>query len=298
MMAAAVSGPVDRVQLGATVSARPDFPGLNRIGAKIARGLADALAMAGGSVSVAGGDIRTLTFAEWKAELQPAVAVARYRDRIIKGGLLLSVPSKIVASLVDIFYGGSGSIDPARLSFGAAEQRLFDRFSGKAVESMAAAWAEVDQLAPVFVSSTFAADDVAFGKSEDLVVIQKFATADREAGEGCIEIVYPLAALRSIPGLQAAVDVVPEESDPAWRLRLLDAVMQSRLPVRTVIARPVVTLSRLLSLAPGDFIPVTLPPRVPVTVAGRLLAHGTIGEANGRAAIKIDKLEQGAHFDD
>ena len=51
-------------------------------------------------------------------------------------------------------------------------------------------------------------------------------------------------------------------------------------------------------LAPGDFIPVCLPTRVPVTVAGRLLAHGTIGEANGRAAIKIDKLEHGAVFDD
>lgn len=298
MTTASVSGPIDLAQQGAKVLTRPDFPGLDRIGAKISRGLANAFAMAGGSAKVTGGDIRTLTFAEWKAGLEPAVAVARYRDRIIKGGLLLSVPSKIVASLVDIFYGGSGAIDPARLSFGAAEQRLFDRFSDKAVETMVAAWAEVDQLAPVFVNSTFAVDDVAFGKPDDLVVVQKFATTDSQAGEGCIEIVYLLAALRSIPGLQAFVDVAPEEADPAWRLRLLDAVLQSRLPVRTVIARPIVALSRLMSLAPGDFIPVTLPPRVPVTVAGRLLAHGTIGEANGRAAIKIDKLEQGAHFDD
>jgi flagellar motor switch protein FliM len=286
------------MQLGAVVATRPDFPGLTRVANKMARGLTRAFAASGGSTKVTAGEIATLTFAEWKAGLLPAVAVARYRERAIKGGLLLSVPSRLIASLVDIFYGGDGAIDPERFSIGAAEQRLFDRFAGQAGEVLTAAWADVERLTPALAASSFAIEDVSFGKPEDVVVIQQFATDDPQAGKGMIELVYPLVALRSIAGLQGATEVTADEADPVWRTRLSDAVMQARLPVRTVIARPTVALSRLMSLAPGDFIPVTLPPRVPLTVAGRLLAHGTIGEANGRAAIKIDKLEQGAFYDD
>lgn len=298
MMTATDTPAVDLVQLGATAAAPVELPGLGRIGAKIARGLCEAFASSGGATKVTVGEIRTLTFAEWKAGLEPTVAVARYRERAMKGGMLISVPSRLVATLVDIFYGGTGAIDPERISFGAAEQRLFDRFAGKAAEALAAAWADVERLAPTVMGSSFGVEDVALAKPDDVVVVQQFATADPEAGEGCIDIVYPLAALRGMPGLQGTVEIVADEPDPMWRMRLSDAVMQARLPVRTVIARPTVSLSRLMALAPGDFIPVTLPPRVPVTVAGRLLAHGTIGEANGRAAIKIDKLEHGAFFDD
>lgn len=297
-MASTESPTIDLVQLGAAVPTRPELPGLTRIGAKIARGLSAAFASSGGATKVTVGEIRTLTFAEWKADLEPMIAVARYRERTMKGGMLISVPSRLVATLVDIFYGGSGAIDPARISFGSAEQRLFDRFAGKGADALTAAWADVEKLTPTVMGSTFGVDDVALAKPDDVVVVQQFATDDPEAGQGCIDIVYPLAALRGMPGLQDMEEVVAEEPDPMWRMRMSDAVMQARLPVRTVIARPTVPLSKLLALAPGDFIPVTLPPRVPVTVAGRLLAHGTIGEANGRAAIKIDKLEHGAFFDD
>ena len=72
---------------------------------------------------------------------------------------------------------------------------------------------------------------------------------------------------------------------------LIDAVMQVHLPVRSIFARPQVPLAKLLSLRAGDVIPVCLPDFLPVTVAGRQFAHGTVGEAGGRAAIKINSIE-------
>ena len=47
----------------------------------------------------------------------------------------------------------------------------------------------------------------------------------------------------------------------------------------------------LLALRPGDVIPISLPQHIPLTVAGRLFAHGTLGEADGRAAIRISRIE-------
>lgn len=291
------AGAVSIVQLGATAATRPDLPGLERTGAKLARGLTAACAALGGASKIGSIEIRIITFAEWKAAQLPVVAVARFRDRAIKGGFLLSVPTALIASLVDVFYGGDGAVEGTTRPFCAAERRLFDRFAKGAGEALAAGWADVTPLAPALTASSFAAEDVALGKPGDVIVNQRFTLADPGPSGGAIEIIYPLAALRGIAGLQGASDVAAEEIDPLWRMRLSDAVKQARLPVRTVIARPTVALSRLIALAPGDFIPVTLPARVPLTVAGRLLAHGTIGEANGRAAIMIDKLEQGALSD-
>ena len=297
MMAARSPAKVDAVRLGRVAPAQADLPGLDRVGTRLAHGLTAALAAAGGAAPVAPGQTRTMLFSDWKAELPPAVAVARYRDRRIKGGILLSLSPVLMASLVDRFYGGDGAVDAARSLFGAAEQKLFDRFARACGTALAAAWADVELLEPTLAGAGFSIDDIAAAKPGDMVVVQCFATAGHSAAD-TIEIVYPLVALRGFAKLQGAVAEVVEEADPVWRRRLSDAVKQARLPVRTIIARPTVPLAKLMALAPGDFIPVTLPARVPLTVAGRLLAHGTIGEANGRAALMIDKLEPGAAFDD
>jgi flagellar motor switch protein FliM len=37
-------------------------------------------------------------------------------------------------------------------------------------------------------------------------------------------------------------------------------------------------------------LPLILPSQIPLLVEGRVVAHGSIGEANGRAALRIEKI--------
>jgi flagellar motor switch protein FliM len=288
----------ERVSLVAAATTDPALPGLDRIGTRLACGIREVLGSAGASASVTSAGMKTMRFSDWTATLPPSVAVARYRIDGLKGGMLMALPTGLVAAMVDLFYGGSGNVDGARTEFGAAETRFFARVALRLAEAVAAAWADVLVIAPVVVGHETVAGDVAFGKSADQVIVQRFALAGGPSGECAIELIMALAAIRSVAGLQENADAERPDLDPVWAERMSEAVMQARLPVRTVIARPTVSLQRLLSLAPGDIIPVCLPARVPLTVAGRLLAHGTIGEANGRAAFKIDLLENGAVCND
>ena len=66
--------------------------------------------------------------------------------------------------------------------------------------------------------------------------------------------------------------------------------MAVRFPVRSVLAEPVVPLSTLMALKPGDVIPINVTPDVPVMVGRDRLGAGTVGAANGRAAIKLTQL--------
>jgi flagellar motor switch protein FliM len=86
-------------------------------------------------------------------------------------------------------------------------------------------------------------------------------------------------------------------ADAAWTGALNSALRDVRLPVRSVLARPEISLTKLLDLQVGDIIPLTIPRHVPITIAGRNFATGSIGEANGNAAIMIEHIEEGSDHD-
>jgi flagellar motor switch protein FliM len=289
---------ITTVQLGVETAAPRALPGLDLIGDRMARGLCDGVlnSVCGGTVSLGGQSI--MSFADWRASLSAPMAVARYRDPAVKGGILCAVPAALIVTEVDRCYGGTGTDDPQRTAFGLAEARCFDRVAHSVGDVLVAAWAAVLALAPTLVATSIGADDFGFGMPHDMVVVQTFACDIIGGKPPQVSLIYPLAALNVITALHADADAgaATDMTDSAWQNRMPDVVMNVRLPVRTVIARPIVSLSRLIALAPGDFIPVTLPTRVPVTAAGCLLAHGTIGEANGSAAIKIDSLARGSNF--
>ena len=46
-----------------------------------------------------------------------------------------------------------------------------------------------------------------------------------------------------------------------------------------------------MDLKPGDVIPISFGTDVPVHIGGMPLGMGTVGTSNGRAAIRITKLE-------
>jgi flagellar motor switch protein FliM len=79
-------------------------------------------------------------------------------------------------------------------------------------------------------------------------------------------------------------------SNDAWRRRLGHALAQVSLPVRSVLARPEISVAGLLALKPGDVIPITLAPRTPLLAGSRRIAEGVIGEQEGRAALMIEKV--------
>jgi flagellar motor switch protein FliM len=69
------------------------------------------------------------------------------------------------------------------------------------------------------------------------------------------------------------------------------ALGEVRIDARSVLARPTLSVSEVLNLKTGDVIPISLPAMVPLLVAGRQIALGKIGEQDGRAALKVEKVE-------
>jgi flagellar motor switch protein FliM len=273
----------------------PRFPGLDRIGHRISNGLKDALVcfgVADALVAQAGVDI--MPFGQWRHDHAGLQALCRFQLKPLKGSALLAVPARSVCQMVDSFYGGAGDVSEEKAEFSASELRYVARIGDACLPLLRAAWTETLEIRPILAEVSTDAARIMLAKEKDQVVVQTFHVKASSMKPFALEFIYPVASLKSVPSLIALPQEEEEATiDPVWAERLNDAVMQVRLPMRSIFARPEMPLSRLLTLQAGDVIPVCLPNHIPVTVAGRLFAQGSVGESSGRAAIRIEKLEQG-----
>ena len=240
-------------------------------------------------------DAETVSFADWTAATAPAI-FWRYHAPPLKGPVLLAAPRPLLLQLVDIFYGGKGALSAEREELTDAEDRFAARLGRDMGLQLAAAWGDKLSLEPELDCVTCDPAKLAAVRADDELFVQRFVLRGAPFEGRTIACAYPLAALRGVAGAEPAPEL-PGAANPVWAGALNKALREVRLPVRSVLARPEISLVKLLALEVGDIIPLGMPRHVPVTVAGRSFAVGSIGEANGNAAIMIEQIEKGPNHD-
>ena len=211
------------------------------------------------------------------------------------GPALAVFDGRWVLQVMDLFFGGAGSA-PTHMpaEFSPAAEAMVARLGQSLAAPLKHAWeplARVD-FHPGRVEASAAM--LQGFDAEEAAVATRFGLSAGGAAPVFIDILYPVAALKPLAATLTGKVLDKAEPDPAWRQGLTRSVMGVRFPVRSVLAEPVVPLSTLMALKPGDVIPITVTPDVPVMV-GRdrqpsVLGVGTVGAANGRAAIQLTSL--------
>jgi flagellar motor switch protein FliM len=279
-----------------TEQARPlaALPALDRMSEKSARKLRQRIEpISRIKPQVVADPVIVRQFDGWKAEQPEFISISLYRFRPLKGQVLVAVAPELVGRLVDAFYGGLG-IHGERVvkEFTPTEERLLARLSEALIETLTEVWSEVMPVKPQMSSRETNAAYAALVAADEPVAVARFTITIGQGKGSVIDIVYPVASLRAIEGqLSAKVHDDAGMTGSEWRERMSIALGEVRIQARSVLARPTLSVSELLGLKTGDVIPVSLPALVPLLVAGRQVALGKIGEQDGRAALKIEKVE-------
>ena len=266
------------------------IPAIDRINERLVRRLRDVIEpFARIKPKVSTEPVTVRGFAEWQAEQPEFTSLSLYAFRPMKGAILLRI-SRLVAA----FYGGSGAQAPRRArEFTATEESLLGRLCEALIGTLAEGWAEVLPVRPLLRARETNAGFAGLAKADEMVALAQFTISPWPGYSTTVEIVYPVAGLRSIEAELAAKSHDDANAKTGeWRERLGCAVGEVRIEARTVLARPELSLSELMQLQAGDIIPVSLSKHVPLIVAGRRIALGTVGEHDGRAALKIERMEQ------
>lgn len=208
----------------------------------------------------------------------------------ITGAAFCVLDGRFVLELIDLFFGGPGHA-PAEIpaEFSPAAEAMVARLGNMIARPLSNAW---EPLAPIeFSVGRVEANPAMLGVSaEDALIVTRFGLADGEAPPVFLDILYPVDALKPHGPTLTGKVLDKAEPDPAWRTALTRAAMGVTFPVRSVLAEPVVPLSLLLNLKPGDVIPISFGAEVPVMVGGDRFASGTVGAYNGQAAVRLTKF--------
>jgi flagellar motor switch protein FliM len=269
------------------------LPALDRVNDRLAKRMREVIEpflRAKPAVHVEPAVIRPL--GDWQAEQGVFAGLSMYTMRPLKGTLTVAVPSEFVSRLVDAFYGGTGAAPlSAGHEFTRTEESLVGRLSDALVTAVAKIWHEMVAIEPSLRGRESNVPFARIGNADEPVTVCRFTVAPPAGRPAVIDIVFPATALRAMEGALAAQGDESCARGAEWRHELDHALGDVRIEARTVLARPSLNLSELMQLKVGDVIPVTIPSLVPLLVEGRTFALGSIGEQDGKAALKIEKIE-------
>ncbi len=195
--------------------------------------------------------------------------------------------------LVDIFYGGTGArvLMSKELSF--AEDRFANRYGDELAKLLAFAWRDAAPSAAPLTARFMAARNPLAADGDSGVLVQPLVLSGTPFGNATLLLACHADSMNdSMAAADAPSEPALPPMDRRWMQALHAALGNVSLPVASVLARPEISVGRMLTLAVGDIIPFSLPRQVPVIVAGRTVATGTLGEVDGRVAINIENLRQ------
>ncbi len=274
-------------------SASAALPALDRINERFvrrARTVVEGLARC--RANVVADPVVTRRYADWQAEQGEAMLASLYGFAPMKGMILLVFSSEMLRSLLDRYFGGTAAKAARRSAeLTPAEENFLARLVGGLAGALADGWAKSLVVEPVLRSRETNIAYAALVPGDEAVAVCSYRI-DLATGTALdFTILYPVSALRSVD--RQLADPVEEDSASdcaVWRDGLADAIAGVRFDARSVLARPQISLEKLMGLAVGDVLPVTLNAEVPMIVADRTIAMGTMGDAHGCAALQISRI--------
>ena len=216
------------------------------------------------------------------------------------GRAMLVMEPNLVLHIIDLFFGGTGAV-PAALpqEFSPTGLALIDRATTRVNEMLARTWTPFGVIGFRTCGHESNARMLNHVAPDEMVVVTRFVLTLADGRCTPIDIVYPMQSLRAfMPSLGPPPGPAKPAGDPKWRSGLTRAVMDVALDMRAVLAEPVVPLSRLAALQPGDVIPIALAPDIQVLVSGRRFARATVGQSGAKVAIRLEQIEPFSNDED
>jgi flagellar motor switch protein FliM len=226
--------------------------------------------------------------ADLQASLPVPATIAVVRLKPLPGFAYVCVEPALLLTLLDGFFGGSGraNADP-QAAIAPAAQRFLNLMLRSFAADLAAAWQPVSPVELELVKQETNPRLVQLGGALESVVVARF-TVEFAARSGRIDWLLPEALLSPIrDALAGDGGVAPLRKQEAWAPVLTNALQDAQLDTRAVLAQAKISLRELVSLSPGDIIPIEAPQQVTLLAGDVPLYHGRFGISQGRNALKI-----------
>lgn len=245
-------------------------------------------------VEIEAEEVQMLKFADYLNGLAVNSSVNRVRVNELNGSMLFTLSTELVYVFVDCFFGGRGDTPPARKEreFTVTEKRVVERALNLAFADLSTAWQPVTRLSFSFMHAESRAQMGSMAESTEIVTVSKFKIKmGKLSGE--MHLVMPQGLLEPLrPLLASGVKKGHADSDENWRNNLRRKLAEIEIDINAVFTETEISVGDLLSLKPGDFIPVNMSEMTLICAEEVPLFAGKIGMSNQRAAVRVGQWLQ------
>lgn len=268
---------------------RTQLPLLEVVNKSLAARAGHALAgLIGRDVSMGFESMETIKCGDLQASLPVPGTLAIVRLKPLNGFAYVSLEPQMLLTLLDGFFGGSGRANTDTAAAAApAAQRFLALMLRTFVPDVAAAWQPVTPIELELVKQETNPRLVQFGSAADSVVACKFVI-EFAAKSGPMYWYIPesmLAPLRD--ALSGETNAAADKKQEPWGPALIHGLADAQVDTRAVLARASMSLRELVTMEPGDIIPIEPPQDVTLFSGDVPLYVGRFGVSQGRNALKI-----------
>jgi flagellar motor switch protein FliM len=231
-------------------------------------------------------------FGEFIKTLPVPSSLHIFRMEPLRGHAILALESKLVFTLLDVFFGGSGKAG-FRIEgrdFTAIETRFIQKIVTMVFQDLEKAWNAVFPLKMNHVRSEINPQFVSIVPPSDLVIIVPFGV-ELEQFTGIITFCVPYSTIEPIKAkLYSGYQSDQLEMYHHWIDRFTECMKNVEVELKVEFGRSKITVQDLLKLKVGDFFPlgkdVSEPLVVEVQGVPKFIARP--GLCGGNKAVQVD----------
>ena len=238
-------------------------------------------------ISVSG--VQMLKFSEFIHSLFVPTSLSLIRVQPLRGRGLCVIDPKLVFSVVDNFFGGTGRFHTKieGRDFTPTEVRVIQMLLNLAFEDFHEAWKPVMDVKFSYEGHEVNPQFANIVSPSEVVVVTTFHI-DLETGGGDIYVCLPYSMLEPIRDLlDAGVQSDRSDHDERWTRAIREEMKQARVGLKSMLVEATISLRELNEMRPGDVIPIDIPNLVTLEAEDTPVFRGKFGTYNGSRAVKI-----------
>ena len=240
-------------------------------------------------ISVSG--VQMLKFSEFVHSLFVPTSLSLIRVQPLRGRGLCVIDPKLVFSVVDNFFGGTGRFHTKieGRDFTPTEVRVIQMLLDLAFGDFREAWKPVLDVEFSYVGHEVNPQFANIVSPSEVVVVATFHI-DLETGGGDIYLCLPYSMVEPIRDLlDAGVQSDRGERDERWEVAMREEVMGAEVELSSILTEITLSVRELAALQVGDVIPLDMPEEVSLLAADMPVCQGRLGTSEGQYAVQITR---------
>ncbi len=238
------------------------------------------------------GQVRVVKYSEFVRNLVVPTNLNVVQLRPLRGNALFVVEPNLIFGVVDSLFGGDGRFHTRveGRDFTTTEQRIINRLLEVVLEEYRKAWAPVFPLELEYVRSEMHTQFASIATPTEIVVETAF-TLEFGSISGKIHVCFPYASVEPVRELLfSSMQADRAEPDKRWMKMLTREVQDADVELVCRLAKADIHVRDLVSLQPGDVLPIDIPESVVASIDGVPMFDCRFGTLNGQYAIRVDRI--------